>query len=516
LFAGLALAAPAAALPLPPPPPMVSVIVQQWDGNNPAARIALANLGGTVTANLPIIGGFAAMIPQNAVGYLSSNAAVRVVSADAVVLPQDVPPASGAPSVYRDVVGATTANAAGRSGAGVTVAIVDSGVSDVPDLAGRLVSVTDPTTGQPATCVNLSSEAGCADSYGHGTFVAGLIAGNGASSGGTFPGVAPQANVLALKLSGADGASNVGKVLAAIQWVLVNKDVYGIKVLNLSLRVDSSLSYRLDPVNTAVERAWSAGIVVVVSAGNMGGGAHTIAKPADDPWVISVGSVDDRGTASLGDDVVSNFSSRGPTTPDGLAKPDVAVPGRSLVSLRSPGSAVDAQYPAFVDGSYRRGSGTSFSSGIVSGAAAVLLADDPTLSNDRVKFELMSSGRPVPGTTANDVGAGVFDIEAARNAPAGTANQNLFHPMFFPGGTGTSADWQGSNWQGSNWQGYWQGSNWQGSNWQGSNWQGSNWQGSNWQGSNWQGSNWQGSNWQGSNWQGSNWQGSNWQSGYWS
>ena len=134
----------------------------------------------------------------------------------------------------------------------------------------------------------------------------------------------------------------------------------------------------------------------MVSAGNMGSGPHTIAKPADDPWVISVGSVDDQGTASFADDVVSSFSSRGPTATDGIAKPDVAVPGRSLVSLRSPGSAVDAAYPYFVDNSYRRGSGTSFSAGIVSGAAAVLLAADPTMSNDRVKFELTSSGRSIP------------------------------------------------------------------------------------------------------------------------
>jgi serine protease AprX len=525
-LAVLAYAVPAAALVPITPPPMVTIIVQQWDGNDPTARLALANLGGAVTTNLPIVGGFAATIPQTAIAALSANPAVRVVSADAIVLPQAVAPTTGAPSVYREVVGATKASAAGRTGQGVTVAVIDSGVSNVPDLAGRLVPITDPATGATTTCVNLSTEAGCNDSFGHGTFVAGLIAGNGASSGGTFPGVAPTANILALKLSGADGMSNVSKVLAGIQWVLVNKDRYGIKVLNLSLRVDSSLSYRSDPVNMAVERAWSAGIVVVVSAGNMGSGARTIAKPADDPWVISVGSVDDQGTASLADDVVSSFSSRGPTATDGLGKPDVAVPGRSLVSLRSPGSTVDAAYPFFVDGNYRRGSGTSFSSGIVSGAAAVLLGADPTISNDRVKFELMSAGRPVPGAGANDVGTGVFDIEAARTAPAGVANQGLFHPMFFPGASGNPRDWLGASFKGTDWQAYWrglafQGSNWQGLAWQGSNWQGSNWQGSNWQGSNWQGSNWQGviwqgSNWQGSNWQGSNWQGSNWQAGYWS
>ncbi len=523
-----------AAAILPPPPPMVPVIVQQWNYGDPSVRTALATLGGSVTADLPVINGFAATIPQTAIGSLSGNPAVRAVTADAVVLPQDVPADGGAPSVYRDVVGASAANAAGRTGAGVTVAVIDSGVSNVPDLAGRLVSV--PNGSGTATCVNFSNESGCNDSYGHGTFVAGLIAGNGASSNGAYPGVAPSANILALKLSGRDGTSTVSKVLAAIQWVVFNRDAYGIKVLNLSLRVDSSLSYRIDPVNLAVERAWSAGLVVVVSAGNMGAGARTIAKPADDPWVISVGSVDDQGTVAVGDDVVSSFSSRGPTATDGIVKPDVVVPGRSLVSLRSPGSYVDEHYPYFVGGSYRRGSGTSFSAGIVSGAAAVLLGDNPSLSNDRVKFELTSSGRPVTGAAATDAGAGVLDVEAARVAPAGTANAGLFQPLFFPtgipstadalnlvidGATWTGSNWQGSNWQGSNWQGSnwqgsnWQGSNWQGSNWQGSNWQGSNWQGSNWQGSNWQGSNWQGSNWQGSNWQGSNWQGSNWQSGYW-
>jgi serine protease AprX len=368
----------------------------------------------------------------------------------------------------------------------VTVAVIDSGVADVADFASRLVSVTNPASGQTALCANFSSESGCDDSYGHGTFVAGLIAGNGASSNGAYPGVAPAANVLAVKLSGRDGTSTVSKVLAAIQWVLANKDAYGIKVLNLSLRVDSSLSYRIDPVNLAVERAWAAGITVVVSAGNMGPGEHTIAKPADDPWVISVGSVDDQGTVEIGDDTVSSFSSRGPSPTDGVAKPDVAVPGRSLVSLRSPGSYVDEHYPYFVGSSYRRGSGTSFSAGIVSGAAAVLLGDDPSLSNDRLKFELTSAGRAVNGTSASDVGAGVFDLEAARTAPAGSANANLFQPLLFPGGIPTSSDafdlmWEGSNWQGSNWQG----SNWQGSNWQGSNWQGSNWQGSNWQSGYW-------------------------------
>ncbi|MEA3077678.1 MAG: serine protease AprX [Actinomycetota bacterium] len=491
-----------AVLPAPPPDPPVRVIVQLWDGLDAAPRTAVANLGGAVTGNLAVVNGFSATLPSSAVASLAANPGVRVVSLDAPVLTQGTMADGGAPSVYREVVRADAASAAGRRGAGVTVAVIDTGIAPTGPLADRLLTVDGG-----AQCVNLSPEPGCADSYGHGTFIAGLV-----------NGVAPDANLLALKLSGRDGTSDVSRLLTAIDWVLVNKDRYNVKVVNLSVRTYSPLSYRTDPVNLAVERLWAAGVLVSVSAGNQGPGASSIAKPADDPWVVTTGSIDDHGTVSLADDAVSDFSSRGPSIPDGVAKPDVVVPGRSLVSLRSPGSEADLRHPYFVDATQRRGSGTSFSTGITSGAAAVLLAADPTATNDRVKFALMSSGRAVPGADASAAGSGVFDLEAAAGAPPGEANKQRFHPLFWPlRGPTSLTDVAGSLfepawWQGSNWQG----SNWQGSNWQGSNWQGSNWQGSNWQGSNWQGSNWQGSNWQGSNWQGSNWQGSNWQASYWS
>ena len=514
-LAALLLAAPLSTGPAGaslPTTPTVNVIVQLWNGSDLTARSLVTQLGGVVTADLPVVNGFAATLPSGGLATLAASPAVRIVSPDSMVLPQDTAsPALGPPSPDLAVMDATGSQAAGANGQGVTVALVDTGIASVADLAGRLVGVTD-LNGQPNTCVNFSSDPDCTDNYGHGTFVAGLIAGNGASSGGSFMGVAPAARLLSVKLAGRDGQSSVSKVLAAIGWVLANKDIYGIRVLNLSLRVDSTLSYRLDPVNLAVERAWAAGLVVVVSAGNQGSGSSTIAKPADDPWVISVGSVDDQGTATLADDMPSSFSSRGPTVTDGLAKPDVAVSGRHLVSLRSPGSAADLAYPYFYDANYRYGSGTSFSAGLVSGAAAALLSANPSATNDRIKYELVSAGRPVPGAGPMDVGSGIPDLLSSLGAGPGMANGANFHPLFWPTHTGVPADFLGPLlFQGSNWQG----SNWQGSNWQGSNWQGSNWQGSNWQGSNWQGSNWQGSNWQGSNWQGSNWQGSNWQSAYW-
>ena len=495
--------------PTPPAPTQAKVIVQLWDGNDAGPRAAVGVLGGTITSELPVVGGFAATIDGSQVAALAAHAGVRVVSADVPVLTQQAMPDGGAASVHNDVIGATTANAAGHRGAGVAVAVIDTGITKVAGLHGKVRNVATPAGGI-AGCVNFSDEQGCSDNYGHGTFVGGLV-----------HSVAADADLIAVKLSGRDGTSSVSRLLKAVGWVIDNKADYNIKVLNLSLRTYSPLSYRLDPVNLAVERAWAAGISVVVSAGNQGPGASSIAKPADDPWVITVGSTDDAGTVTLADDAVSSFSSRGPSMPDGVAKPDVVVPGRSLVSLRSPGSEADLRYPYFVDSARRRGSGTSFSAPLVAGAAAVLHAADASATNDRVKFALTSSGRVIPGASSAAAGAGVIELGAALNAGPGVANGGQFQPLFWPASTASSVDvdgsvfepqWLGSNWQGSNWQG----SNWQGSNWQGSNWQGSNWQGSNWQGSNWQGSNWQGSNWQGSNWQGSNWQGSNWQSSFWS
>lgn len=445
----------------------VKVIVQQWDNSDTTVRALVTQVGGLVTQDLPVVDGFAATLPSAALATVAASPAVRVISPDSMVLPQDLPSTLGPPSPDLAVIDDAPAQRAGADGHGVTVALVDTGVANVADFARRIVPVTG-LNGQASTCVNFSSDPDCSDNYGHGTFVAGLIAGSGASSNGKFTGVAPAANLLSVKLAGRDGGSTVSKVLAAIGWVLVNKDAYNIRVLNLSLRVDSTLSYRLDPVNLAVERAWAAGLVVIVSAGNQGSSAATIAKPADDPWVISVGSVDDQGTANLKDDTPSSFSSRGPTVADGLAKPDLAVSGRHLVSLRSPGSAADLSYPYFYDANYRYGSGTSFSAGIVSGAAAALLSSQPSASNDRVKYQLVGAGRPISGAGPMDVGSGVPDMVAALNAGAGVANADNFHPVFWPTNPGVPADFVGPI--------VWVGSNWQGSNWQGSNWQSAYWQ----------------------------------------
>ncbi|HEX4979575.1 MAG TPA: S8 family serine peptidase, partial [Acidimicrobiales bacterium] len=478
LAGGALVNGPATADLLDPDPP-ANVIVQLWDGNDGLVRNLIGTLAGTITEDLPVINGFAATVPSSEVATLIQASGVRAVTPDAPVVVQEAMADGGAPSVHKDVIGSTAANASGMRGAGATVAVLDTGVSSVSRLADRLVRVR---TGLLSTesCLNLSSERDCHDNYGHGTFVAGMV-----------NDVAPDAGILSVKLAGRDGSMNVSRLLKGIGWVISNKDTYGVKVMNLSVRTYSPLSYRVDPVNLAVERAWAAGISVVVSAGNQGPAEATIAKPGDDPWVITVGSTDDQGTVGLEDDVVSSFSARGPSV-DGIQKPDVVLPGRSLVGLRSPGSEADVRFPNFVDAERRRGSGTSFSAPLVAGAAAVMHAADPTATNDRVKFALTATARAIPGASASAAGAGTIDLPNALAAPAGVANDHRFHPLLWPGWTASLADVVGSVFE-SQWQsGVWDGANWQGANWQGANWQGANWQGANWQGANWQGANWQG------------------------
>jgi serine protease AprX len=515
----------------------VRVIIQKVAAEDRGPEAAISSLGGTVTRDLPIVDGFAATIPAAATAHLAAIPGVRAVTLDETLHPQGLlsGPTNKSPpkSAYIKEIRADSEWAAGVTGQGVTVALLDTGVASVPDLAGRVLPVRNDLNllNPTAPCENLTGEPTCDDNYGHGTFIAGLIAGNGASSNGAWSGVAPNANLVSVKVAGADGSADVSTVLAGIQWVVSFKDRYAIKVLNLSLGTDSTQSYRVDPLNYAVEKAWDSGITVVVAASNRGPAAGTISKPGDDPLVITVGAVDDMGTATLNDDQLPDFSSRGPTASDGLAKPDVAAPGSHVVSLRAPGSAVDTQFPTYVDGSYRKGSGTSMATGVVSGAVALMLQANGGLTPDRIKYSLTSTAR---GAASNDplaVGAGVIDAYGALRAPAGLANRNLarsnglgsldlsrgsvqvalsdpvqtvvtgqltaqlllWNPIVYTTViwsplTWNLTDFAGSRWYGSRWYNQLdpEGSRWYGSRWygqvDGSRWYGSRWYGSRWYG----------------------------------
>ena len=529
--------------------PSVSLIVRS-SGGAPAAAAAVDRVGGRVTLELPIVDGVAASVPASAVARLSALPQISDVSPNRPVTVQGATTGSTGslpnPVVARELNTDKLA-AEGVTGAGVRVALIDTGVTSVPDLAGKIVKVKDPGgNGRDVDCVNLSgdmktSSSGesvpdCTDYYGHGTFLAGLIAGSGASSGGLYKGVAQGAQIVSVKIASPDGSADVSKVLAAIQWVVTFAKDYSIKVVNLSLGTDSPISYTKDPLNYAVERAWKSGLAVVVSAGNSGPGFGTITKPADDPLVITVGAVDDRETPARSDDRLPHFSSKGPTRADGLAKPDVVAPGGRVVSLKAPGSLVAEKSSSPVLDAYTRGSGTSMSAAIVSGVAAMAYSADPKLTPDRLKFALTSTATPVTGTGVLAEGAGLIDAyKAVRQAPPGLANTGV---SVFSDGSGFLDDSrgtvrvsgpcdvaertidpdcrkpydgeytaQGNDYDADAYQGEWNGSSWYGGDFGEDDLVGVGPLGSSWYGSSWYGSSWYGSSWYGADFQGSSWYG---------
>lgn len=549
LMLGLSPAAPAVSVNARK---MVSVIVQ-GTSSEVAARKAVESVGGSVTRNLPIINGVTADVPPEALRLLETNPTVFQVSENGRVGFHTAFDGTQTAHQLTKVTNSSALVNDGITGRGVAVALIDTGVYNHPDLAGRVVCGADFTH-------EAGTEAECQDTFGHGTFMAGQIAGDGASSSGKYTGSAPEANIVSVKAAGYDGATDVSTILASIQWVVAHKDQYGIRALNLSLGTDSSQDYRLSPLNFAVEKAWSEGIVVVVSASNSGPDSQTITKPGDDPYVITVGASNHEGTLKVSDDMVPVFSGRGPTRSNGLSKPDVLAPGVHTVSLRSPGSAIDDKYGdhAVVDGSYFKGTGTSMSTAYTTGVVAQVLHRNPDLNPNQVKARLMDTAVPVAETDPLAAGKGIIDAHAAATStslaeanqglepstglgllqadrgsvevevvtpvgqiallgefsaqtdPEAISSENPEGLVPFSSLTFTTSGWDPTTWDGS----AWKNEDWAGSAWKGSAWKATVWDGSAWKGSAWKNGDWDGSAWKGIDWDGSAWKGSAWKS-YW-
>jgi serine protease AprX len=521
------------------------VLVTAQGGVDAAAR-AVRAAGGRVTGALPLVDGVAAAVPAARLAGLSTSPGVLAVTADrqASFEAARYEPGSSS-STFAQSSEADAAWSGGNAGRGVGIAVLDTGVSEVEDFDGRLVHGPD-----------LSGEGSTVDTFGHGTVMAGVAAGSGAASAGTADaprtGVAPQATVVAVKVAGRDGAVDVSTILQGMHWVSAYREQYNIRVLNLSWGTDSTQDPAVDPLNHAVQRLWQEGIVVVVAAGNDGPRAGTVAKPADDPMVLSVGAYDDKGDANERNDVLAPWSSRGPTAA-GTAKPELVAPGRTLVAVRSPGSAVEQENPkALVAPAYVKGSGTSQAAAVVSGLAALVVAARPELTPDQVKRVLTRSAAPLtsgqPGARSSgrarlaaaltaDPGppswqvptaSGLGSLEASRGrsrvevvCPGATAPTVLTGELDARCETWEGSRWTGSRWTGDAWTGSrwteeaWSGSRWTGSRWTGGTWTGGSWSGDAWTGSRWTGSRWTADAWTGSRWTGSRWTGSRWTGSRW-
>ena len=271
------------------------------------------------------------------------------------------------------------------------------------------------------------------DFYGHGTHIAGVIAGNSGAPGG-FRGMAPGAHIINLRVLAADGSGQSSDVIEAIDWTIENKARYGIRVLNVSLGHPAIEPAADDPLVQAVERAVQAGIVVVCSAGNLGKHPVTgqpiigaINSPGNSPSVITVGALNTKGTPQRSDDEVATYSSRGPTYGDGFVKPDLVAPGNKIVSLAAPASKLWLEHPEQRRGlGYIELSGTSQAAAVVAGAAALVLDANPNLNPRQVKLALQGTASFMPQAGVVAAGAGSLNAAAAvRMAKLGPAGAHV-------------------------------------------------------------------------------------------
>jgi serine protease AprX len=426
------------------------------------------------------------------------------------------------------VTGANKLWQAGISGSGVGVALIDSGVAPVGGLNSGNVS-----NGPDLSLDSQDPESTYRDAFGHGTHLAGIIAGNDPASG--FRGIAPDARLTSVKVAAANGVVDVSQVIAAIDWVVENRNddpANPIRVLNLAYGTDGIQDYQVDPLTHAVENAWRAGIVVVVAAGNGGAAEPRLTNPARDPFVLSIGSNDTAGTVRTTDDQVSDFSSRG----DSTRRVDLVAPGRSIVSLRAPGSGADTDFPsARVGDSLFKGSGTSQASAVVAGAVALLLQQSPGLTPDAVKALLIQNAVRLPQAETLGQGAGELhldrtnglgqrrvtqtwprstgtgSLEAARGSAHVTEDgidlvgeQDIFGPF-------NVASWAASSSNQTAWnRGSWMGRDWTGDGWTGASWTSVTWSSHTWSGHTWSGHTWSSHTWSGHTWSGHTWSGDSW------
>jgi serine protease AprX len=542
----------------------VDVIVTSVDGSAASAADAVLAVGGSVDTELDLIGGVSATVPVDALEVLTANPSMLSVTTNALLHFSSAGwedassitrynPKKYNGSMYNVAVNDTYSAAywnAGYTGEGVDIALIDSGVVPVDGLTypGKVVN------GPDLSFESQSDAFRYLDTYGHGTHLAGIIAGRASAATGNptlaakdhFMGMAPDARLVSLKVADHEGATDVSQVIAAIDWVVQHRNDNGlnIRVLNLAFGTDSTQSYLLDPLAHAVEQAWNAGIVVVVAAGNDGNTAP-LRNPAMDPYVIAVGAADGHGGQNS-QMMQTDFSSCG--TEDRHV--DLVAPGQSIVSLRNPGSSADTDYStAVVADRFFLGSGTSQASAVVSGAAALVIEQRPDITPDQLKMLLMDNTtylrsaddlcqgagllnlwytylaptpRSAAATQAHEPATGLGSLEASRGSDnlehegvVLEGEQDIFGNVWDGTSWSTAAalgtSWSGGDWNGTSWSGTsWSGTSWSGTSWSGTSWSGTSWSGTSWSGTSWSDKYWSGTSWSGTSWSGTSWSGTSW------
>jgi serine protease AprX len=441
-------------------------LVQVAHGTARAVAAKAMAAGATDVATLDTIDVITARVSQRAIDALRADTRVAFVGADTVVQALDsdwnYEDPYGDPSVAIDAISAPKAWSTVK-GEGVTVAIMDTGIAKHEDLEGSVRARID-FVGDGATQL---------DPGGHGTFVAGLIAAHGEN----FRGVAPEASLVSLRVLDANGQGTMHSVLSAFDWLLRNRVAYRIRVLNLSLGAPQALPYQQELLAGVVESAWFAGVVVVAAAGNRGPQTGTISSPGADPFIVTVGSFGDQGTSWLNDDRESTFSSRGPTL-DGFTKPDILAPGEHVLSLRVSGCSLDRD-SSWGWSEYARLSGTSASSALVAGEAALVIDAHPAYTPTQVKGAIVASGRKVPGSRTRGADAATALVAQPSKVNVGLVPSAILLRLLARSGMAAP---QGVSWDGISWEAIsWETVNWQGISWESVSWEAVSWEGATWE-----------------------------------
>jgi serine protease AprX len=495
-------------------PSQVFHVIVVGEPGNGAAKIknekmkdVLGNAFGHVRKSFAVVDSVAADLNGADLLKLAAKNGISSITPDAPVAPTSFNPIELWPFAVgvEQLWGATNPNT-GVFTAGPqapAIAVIDSGVEPgrLADFGGRLVA-----------SVNLvaSSPNAVGDDNGHGTLVAGFAAG-GAEA---YPGAAPNANIVSLRVVDANGMALTSDVIAAADWLFLHGAEYGVRVANFSLHTGYGNYGLIDPLNLAVRRLWLTGIVVVAAAGNHGP-QRMLYAPASDPFVITVGAVDLNQTAAVSDDFNAPWSSYGYTA-EGFAKPELAAPGRYVTGPIPPASTLATTFASrVVAPGYAWMSGTSFAAPVVAGAAAQILARHPDWSPDQVKGALMNTARLVPNASSMSVGIGEIDAAAAA-AQTAPPNPNAALLTFvhsdqngrpyldadaWNAAASTDASWTSASWTSASWtSASWTSASWTSASWTSASYTDASWTSASWTSASWTSASWTSASWTSASW----------------
>lgn len=371
----------------------VTIILHSDANYSERCRDILMKMGVKIKYELPLIDSYCVEVPYEKLADLAALHQVKYLGADITVKSQM--------DIASQEVKAHILNKSGYTGKGIGIAIIDTGLYPHGDFIrpnNRIKFFKDFVDNKESPY----------DDNGHGTFIAGVAAGSGYLSKGKYQGIAPGADIIALKALDKKGSGHTSDILAAMQWVADYHEKYNIRVLSLSLGTEAKRISGIDAMVRAAEALWDKGLTVIVAAGNSGPKSGTITSPGISSKIITVGAADDKRTVDISDDVIAEFSSRGPVS--NRIKPDVVAPGVNIISVKCDVEYQSGQRIRYLATPYTTMSGTSVATPIVSGSAALLLEKYPSWTPDQIKEALMNNAVSIDGNP-NAEGKGIINLE---------------------------------------------------------------------------------------------------------